>query len=62
MSAILGKLVAANVPFYDYEDRLKTLLERLVEKGKKSDVIAYAERLRGLPGIQDFFNRLPQGA
>jgi hypothetical protein len=35
---------------------LKTLLERLVERGKKQDVIAYAEKLRGLKGIPELFD------
>jgi hypothetical protein len=46
----LGKVLEANAPFDDYQDRLKTLLERLAEKGKKQDVISYAEKLRRLKG------------
>jgi hypothetical protein len=58
VNAVLDKVIAARVPDYDYQDRLKSLLERLVEKGKRDDVILYAERLRNLSGIQEFYERL----
>jgi hypothetical protein len=58
VNAVLAKVIAARVPDYDYEDRLKALLERLVEKGKRDDVILYAERLRNLPGIQELYERV----
>jgi hypothetical protein len=49
------KAIERNVPSYDYQDRLKSLLLKLAEKGQ--DVILYAERLRHL-GMQDVFGRL----
>ena len=52
---VLGKAIERNVPSYDYQDRLKSLLLKLAEKGQ--DVILYAERLRHL-GMQDVFGRL----
>ena len=55
VSAVLGKVLEAHASFYDYKDRLRNLLERLVEKDKKQDVISYAERLRGLKGIPELF-------
>lgn len=58
VSTVLGKVVEAHVPSYDFEDRLKSLLLRLAEKGRKQDVILYAERLRSLSGMQDLFDRL----
>lgn len=61
VSAVLGRVLEAHAPFYDYQDRLKTLLERLVEKGKKQDVIAFAEKLRSLKGIPELFDRLTRG-
>lgn len=58
VNAVLDKVIAARVPDYDYEDRLKSLLERLVEKGKREDVIRHAERLRNLSGVQELYERL----
>jgi hypothetical protein len=57
VTAVLGKVIEAHVPYFDFEDRLKSLLFRLAEKGKKQDVILYAERLRSL-GMQDLFDHL----
>lgn len=62
VSAVLGKVLDAHVPVYDYQDRLATLLERLVEKGKKADVIAFAEKVRGLKGIPERFDRWTRGS
>ncbi len=61
VSAVLGRMIQAHVPDFDYEDHLKTLLRILVEKGKKEDVISYAERLRSL-GMQELFDSLTRGA
>jgi len=58
VSAVLGKALDAHVPDYDYRDRLKVLLRGLAEKGQKRDAIAYAERLRNLPGMQALFDDL----
>ena len=58
VSAVLEKGISARVPDYDYQDRFKSLLERLVEKGKREDVIQYAERLQNLSGIQELYERL----
>jgi hypothetical protein len=57
VNEVLDKVIAARVPDFDYEDRLKSLLERLKEKGKREAVIKYAERLRNLPGVQGLYER-----
>ena len=57
VSAVLSKAIEKHVPAFDFEDRLKSLLLRLAEKGNKQEVILYAEKLRAL-GMQDLFDRL----
>jgi hypothetical protein len=58
VSRVLGKVIDGGVPAFDFEDRLKSLLLRLVDKGKRQDVILYADRLR----MQDLFDSLTRGA
>jgi hypothetical protein len=58
VSAALGRMIKASVPDFDYNDQLKALLRALADKGKKEDVISYAEILRGLPGMQELFDQL----
>jgi hypothetical protein len=55
VSSVLGKAIELQIPSFDFENRLKSLLLRLAEKGK--DVILFVERLRTL-GMQDVFDRL----
>ncbi len=58
VSAVLGKMIEGGVPEFDYDDKLKTLLRILAEKGQKQDVLLYAERLRSIPGMQRLFDEL----
>jgi hypothetical protein len=58
VSAVLNLMTATRVPDFDYEDRLKTLVRALAERGRKQDAILYADRLRGLPGMQALFDEL----
>jgi hypothetical protein len=58
VNAIVRKMIEKRIPDYDYKDELKKLLHTLVEKGKRQDVIAYTERLRMLPGMQEIFDNL----
>jgi len=57
VSVVLGKAIETRIPSFDFEDHIKSLLLGLAEKGKKTDAIQYAERLRSL-GMQDIFDRL----
>jgi hypothetical protein len=61
VSSVLGRMILARVPDFDYKDQLKTLLRTLADKGKKQDVISYTERLRSLPGMQELFDHLTRG-
>ena len=49
-------------PDYDYEDRLKKLLIKLAQNGRIDDVLLYADRIRKLPGIDQLFRQLAEGA
>jgi hypothetical protein len=46
------------VPGYDFEDRLKSILNKLAQRGKRDDAIAFAEKLRHLPGMTQFYSNL----
>jgi len=46
------------VPDYDFEDRLKSILTKLAQHGNRNDAIEFAERLRHLPGMIQFYTRL----
>jgi len=58
ITVVLDKMLSSRVPDYDYEDRLRNLLELLAAKGHRDTVTLQAERLRHLPGIQELYNRL----
>jgi hypothetical protein len=58
VSVVLSRMTKTRVPDFDYNDQLKTLLLALADKGKKENVIAHAERLRSLPGMQELFDHL----
>jgi hypothetical protein len=62
VSAILGSVLSTYQPFFDYENRLKSLLVRLAEKGLKVDALKYAEQLRDLHGMQELFDSLTRRA
>lgn len=61
VSSVLGKVLEAYVPDYDYEDRLQKLLIKLAESGRREDVLLYADRIRQLPGIDKLFKQLANG-
>jgi len=54
-SKILGIMLSTYKPSFDYEDRLKSLLTKLSEKGKREDALDYANALRHLPGFLQLF-------
>lgn len=58
VSAVLGKMISIRAPDFDYKDQLKALLRKLADKGKKQDVLSYAEALRGIGGMQELFDEL----
>ena len=61
VSSVLEKVLDAYDPDYDYEDRLKRLLIKLAQSGRRNDVLIYADRIRRLPGIEQLFKQLSEG-
>ncbi|MFZ3212854.1 MAG: hypothetical protein WA188_15230 [Terriglobales bacterium] len=60
VTKVLRCMVAAHVPEYDYEDRLRSLLEFLAEHGQRDAAILISDRLRHLDGVQALFKILTQ--
>jgi hypothetical protein len=58
VSLVVGAMVKTRVPDYDYKDQLKKLLRALASKGKRVEVLSYAERLQHLTGIQELYDEL----
>ena len=60
VSVVLKAVLDSYVPDYDFEDRLKSLLGKLVKHGKQEEAVAFelAERLRKIPGMLQFFEKL----
>jgi hypothetical protein len=54
----LQLMLAARVPDYDYEGRLRTLLEFLATHGHRDAVILMSNQLRHLDGVQALFKSL----
>jgi len=61
VSSVLGKVLEAYEPDYDYKDRLKKLLIKLAESGKREDVLLYANSARKLPGFDQLFKQVERG-
>ncbi len=61
VSFVLGKVLDAYEPDYDYKDRLKKLLIKLAQSGRRDDALLYADRIRKLPGIDQLFKQLTEG-
>jgi hypothetical protein len=60
ITRVLQSMIAAHVPDYDFEDRLRSLLEYLAEHGEREAVILLCDKLRHLPGIETLFRKLVQ--
>jgi hypothetical protein len=58
VSAVLRKMTELRIPEFDYQDQIRKLLESLVLKGKRDEVVFHAERMRTLPGMQEIFDRV----
>jgi hypothetical protein len=58
VSFVVKTFLESYVPDYDYEDKLKSILTKLAQHGKRNDAIAFAEKLRHLPGMIQFYSTL----
>lgn len=57
VSAVLRNMTELRIPDFDYRDQIRNLLETLMTKGKREEVVFHAERMRTLPGMQEIFDR-----
>lgn len=58
VSVVMNAFLDSYVPDYDFEDRLKSILTKLAQRGKRDEAIAFAEKLRHLPGMIQFYTGL----
>lgn len=61
VSAVFGKMLDTYTPSWDFQDRIKSLIEKLAVHGRKIDALSYAERLQRLPGMLQVFMKLHSG-
>ncbi len=59
-SPVLGMVLETYSPYYDHEDRLKKLLIKLAENGRREDALLYADRIRQIPGIDQLYKQLAE--
>jgi len=57
---ILGVVLEGYKPSYDYQDRLKGLLEKLANAGFRGGAIEYMNKVRHLKGIEDLYRKVVQ--
>lgn len=53
-----AKVLENYQPTFDYQDKLKNLIQILWDKELKTDAIGFADRLRHLPGMQELYSEL----
>ncbi len=56
VSLVMRAFLESYVPSFDFEDRLMSILQKLAQHGKRKDAIAFAEKLRQLPGMIQFYS------
>ena len=59
VAALLETMLETNAPTYDLDDKLKTLIETLAQRGLRAEAIRSAEKVRRtLPGMLDLYKKL----
>jgi hypothetical protein len=58
VSAVVGKLLETYRPTFDYQGRMKALVERLAELDQRPAALDYCDKLRDLEGIRELQNKL----
>lgn len=61
ISAVVGIVIKAHIPVFDYQDRIKSLLKKLSEFGLHEDALRHADQLRTITGMVEFFEQLRHG-
>jgi hypothetical protein len=60
---VLERMLDANAPNYDMDDKLKGLIQKLAALGLRAEAIRCVEKLRkSLPGMIDLYKQLAAGA
>jgi hypothetical protein len=59
---VLRAVIASSGSFYDYQDRLRSLIVRLAELGEKAIAIECCNMVIALPGMDDVFRSLTGGS
>ena len=55
---VLAKFVDTHEPFYDYENRMQTLVRTLAECGFRKDAIDFCNKLRSMPSMEALYKEL----
>ncbi|MEC4890744.1 MAG: hypothetical protein RI101_11860 [Nitrospira sp.] len=58
VSTVMKAFLDSYLPDYDFEDRLKSIIRKLAQLGKRQDAINYAEKLRHLSGMLELYTNL----
>jgi hypothetical protein len=59
VAVLLERMLEANAPTYDLDDKLKGLIEALARRGLRAEAIRTAEKVRRtLPGMLDLYKKL----
>ena len=55
---VLAKFIDTHEPFYDYKNRLQTLVRRLAKHGFRPDAIDFCNKLRSMSSMADLYYEL----
>jgi len=61
VAEILKASLDTHVPYIDFEDKLKSILGKLVASGKRDEALVLADRLKQIPGMIKIFKNLQGG-
>ena len=57
---VVAIFIDTHEPFYDYKNKMQTLLRTLSERGFRVDVIGFCSKLGSMSGMQDLYNELTE--
>ena len=58
VSEVLGRMLETFTSSFDFEGKLKLLVQKLAKLGRRKEALSYAERLHNLPGMNELFAHL----
>lgn len=62
VSIVLKAFLDSHVPHDDFGDKLKSILTKIAQHGNRADAIAFAEKLRRIPGMIQLYETLTERA